>query len=184
MPAFELRFSPFLFILISLLLLLVPLRWLLAIVFSIILHESFHLGAIKLLGGEVKGVSVGCGGIELRTAPMPCWKELLCAAAGPVSFLLPLLFARLVPAVAICSLVHSVYNLLPIFPLDGGRILRCICGTAENLFVFIQTAVLLGIVLLGGYLTVFLKMGILPLVAGLAVLGKASKEKFLAKLAN
>lgn len=52
-------------------------------------------------------------------------RELLCVLAGPaVSFSL-LALARFFPRIAICGLVQGIYNLLPIYPLDGGKALRC-----------------------------------------------------------
>ena len=56
--------------------------------------------------------------------------ELLCALAGPFGSLLLALLLRHVPELAICGLIQGVYNLLPLYPLDGGRALRCLFSFA------------------------------------------------------
>ena len=50
--------------------------------------------------------------------------ELLCALAGPVGSLLLALLPF--PMLALCGLCQGLFNLLPIMPLDGGRVLGCI----------------------------------------------------------
>ena len=89
------------------------------------LHEGGHLLALWALHGQLQHVTLGFGDVQIRTAPLPPGSEALCALAGPAANLLCAgLFLRILPEFAGVSLALGAFNLLPIFPLDGGRLLR------------------------------------------------------------
>lgn len=89
------------------------------------LHEGGHLLALAGLRGQLQRVTLGFGDVQIRTAPLPPGAEALCALAGPAANLLCAgLFLRILPEFAGVSLALGAFNLLPIFPLDGGRLLR------------------------------------------------------------
>lgn len=59
--------------------------------------------------------------------------EILSALAGPAGSFLLLSLYRVAPHIAICGLIQGMYNLLPVYPLDGGRALRrAMEGRLEN----------------------------------------------------
>lgn len=132
------------------LLLVLPLRWVLGAFTAAAFHEFCHYLAIRASGGEVKGILIRPAGTVMQTTDLSSGRELVCALAGPLGGLLLLLFARWIPWAALCALVQSSFNLLPIYPLDGGRALQCavrllrphghpekICGRAGGICILL-----------------------------------------------
>lgn len=168
--------------------LLLPLPWLVSAAFAACFHEACHLMALRLLNGRLMGIRIGGHGAVIRAGELSAPRELICLLAGPVGSLSLLLFARYIPRAAVCALLQSAYNLLPLYPLDGGRALRCIarltlppdradrfCAVAENVCRGV-------IVICLGYLTVKFGLGMLPVLAGILILLGSRKEILLAKL--
>lgn len=110
----------------AMLLLVVPLNWLLAAATAAVFHELSHSAAILLLGGKIHGLKILPDGIRMETSPMTAWQEILCSLAGPAGSLLLVLLGKHTPRIALCALVQGCYNLLPVYPLDGGRALHCL----------------------------------------------------------
>ena len=108
----------------AVLLLTLPLTWLLSAMLAALFHELCHLLALALMGIPVHGIGIGSRGSRIHTPPLDPKRELVCAAAGPLGSLFLLLFLRQIPRIAICAAFQGLYNLLPLYPLDGGRILR------------------------------------------------------------
>jgi Zn-dependent protease len=110
---------------------------------SIIIHEFSHSLVARKYGLEIKGITLFIfGGVaEMKDEPNSPKTEFFMAIAGPIaSFLLSILFAVLYQVANILELsipiigtlgylsainmMLAVFNMVPAFPTDGGRILR------------------------------------------------------------
>ncbi|MCB1232539.1 MAG: site-2 protease family protein [Verrucomicrobiae bacterium] len=121
--------------------------FILLIFLCVILHEFGHAMAAKAFGIQTPDITLlPIGGVaRLQRMPDKPWQELIVAIAGPlvnvviagVLFLaLGLrmnseLFEKLasptgsvLPKVAVVNVMLVVFNLIPAFPMDGGRVLR------------------------------------------------------------
>lgn len=163
---------------LALAVLVLPLQWFIAIVLAAAFHELCHYLAICFCGGQIVGISADMRGAKLEVVGLSNQQELFCALAGPAGGLLLLLLIRWIPRTAICGVFQSLFNLLPIYPLDGGRALKCgmelilPVEQAERVCLWIRR-ICLGLVIgLGLYGTVFLGLGLMPLLLGIIICGK------------
>ena len=148
----------------------------------ILLHELGHAVVARARGIPISGITLFLfGGVaELGGEPPSAWTEFLMAIAGPaVSVFLAIVFWLLAVAGyhggwphqvvivlgdlgAINALV-LVFNLIPAFPLDGGRVLRSIMwGMTGNLRRSTYRASLAG----QGFAWLLIGLGILQFFAG------------------
>ncbi len=106
------------------LLLFLPLAWVAGAVLAAFIHELGHFAVLWLYDIRIWKIYIGISGARIETEPMPDFQELLCALAGPVMGACLCFLWRWVPYAAIWALVQTVFNLLPIYPLDGGRVVK------------------------------------------------------------
>lgn len=172
------------YLLAALLLLTLPLNWFLAALTAAVIHELFHFLGILLAGGRIMGIQIGAGGARITVAGLTTAQELFCALSGPVGGLLLLFLCRWFPRIALCGLVQSAFNLLPVFPLDGGRAVQCAVslflpeGKRDALCRFIERLFLLGIAFLGVWAAWVVHSGwLLFLAALLLVLKKNTLQR-------
>lgn len=166
----------------ALLILLLPLDWLMAAVGAAAFHELCHALGIYLLGGKIKSVCISVGGAVMETEIPGKGRELLCALAGPMGSLLLITFCHIFPKLAICAGVQGIFNLLPVYPLDGGRAVRCcldlcIPQKAEGIQITIEIMALISLAALAAAGTFVLSMGILPLFVTALFILKAILRK-------
>ena len=110
---------------------------------SLLLHELAHCFVARRFGVPIAGITLFLfGGVaEMENRPQSPKAEFLIALAGPVMSLalalgfvflsgIAALFGRMTVLstvfsyLAAINLILAVFNLLPAFPLDGGRIMR------------------------------------------------------------
>jgi Zn-dependent protease/CBS domain-containing protein len=108
---------------------------------SVLLHELAHSLIARREGLEISGITLFLfGGVsKLSKEPISARSELLIAVAGPATSLILgggfQLLGKLSPfpaagvilqTLGAINLMLAVFNLIPGFPLDGGRVLRAI----------------------------------------------------------
>lgn len=178
--------NPRCFILLAFALLLLPFRWIIAWVAASAFHEFCHYIALRLSGCRVLRVMIGPGGAVMDTDLTGDAKEIICALAGPFGSLLLLLIGRHCPRSALCALFQSVYNLIPIYPLDGGRALRGVLrkvfpDNGEIIGKWIEYCATAALLILCAYAALVLGLGILPLLLAVGLILKNRHRKFACK---
>ena len=122
----------------ALLILTIPLQWLMAAAAAATVHEMGHICTVWLSGGRINSIVVQPGSVSIHTSPMGRRQNAMALAAGPLASLSLLLIFPFFPRIAFCGAVQGVFNLLPLMPLDGGKLLRMlsmdeeICKTVET----------------------------------------------------
>ena len=111
--------------------------------FSIVIHELSHSLTARVFGTNMTGITLFLfGGVaEMESEPKTAKAEFFTAIAGPaISIVLGVVFLWLAGATSATptplnvlvgylgrlNLVLAAFNLIPAFPLDGGRVLRSI----------------------------------------------------------
>lgn len=166
--------------------LLIPLRLFAAWLIAVAVHECCHLAAVWLTGGQCNGVQIGMCGAKIEIDPMSSWKEIVCAAAGPMGSLMLLALSRMLPVIAFCGALQAIWNLLPLYPLDGGRVLQTLVlilfpNRADKVIRCIRCAVML---LLAGFCAaaiLLLDLGVFPLLILIGIWVKTGTVKFPCK---
>ena len=166
----------------TILLLIIPVRLLLAATISIIVHELFHLFALRILGIPVFGISFNICGAKIQTQEMLPKQELVCALAGPIGGLVLMLLYRYCPVISFCALVQTCYNLLPIYPTDGGRVLRCALkllaiGDAHRWILGVEWITIILVVLGCVYVMIVYPIGIAPICLPLFLILNTVRNK-------
>ena len=150
-------------ILFGFLLFLVPFPWFVAWIAAASFHEICHWLVVKLYGGNVRLFFAGIGGASMQCNGLSNRAYLLAVLAGPVGGFVLVMLGRWFPRLAICSWLLSVYNLLPVLPLDGGQAMRLLLKS-NTVFCFFEKITLIIISALAVSSCIVLNFGLLPLI--------------------
>lgn len=167
--------------------LLFPLQWVVAWLVASMIHECGHLIALRICNVSWNGVKILPYGFRIEADTLTPFVEVICAAAGPIIGLVPLVFARVVPRIAVCAMIQSVCNLLPLSSLDGSRVISGIAHTilsdqkAERVSLYAERAVLFFIGVGAVCMTIVGTCGVFSLSVLALVLIKTGKIKFSCK---
>ena len=151
---------------------------------AVLLHEAAHALLLYLCHVPVIGFRLCICGAVIQTQLCSYRDELLCAAAGPVCNLILLIcFLRINPVLSIVNAVLATVNLLPLYPLDGGRILYALLmmhmdpTRASICMRYVAVVVCCLLMLSVCWLTIVGQAGIWPIFAALVLLCRAGQGK-------
>jgi len=154
----------------------------LGLLFSIVFHELWHSLIARKFGLPMRGITLFIfGGVAEMTEEPPSPKaEFFMAVAGPISSVVlslglfgifflgmgggwPESVIGVIHYLAFLNLILAGFNLLPAFPLDGGRVLRSVLwGWRDNIRWATQISSKIG----GAFGIALVVLGILELFLG------------------
>lgn len=157
------------------------------IFFSIVFHEFSHSIVARYFGIPIRGITLFIfGGIaEMEKEPPTPKTEFLVAIAGPLaSFLLAFIFQyveKMASAnewpifitgvsyyLGYLNLILAIFNLVPAFPLDGGRMLRAgLWAIKKNLHTATRISSQIG----SGFGLVLMVLGVFAFLQGQFIAG-------------
>ena len=157
------------YIWLACLLVLLPLKWLLSALFAGIFHEVCHVMVLLALGGKIEKICISISGCVIESTAPENWQSMCSILAGPVGSLLLILLSGRIPEVAVCGLLHGLYNLFPVLPLDGGRLLQLLLyrlcpERAEMILLWIGRIFCTAILISSVCVSEVLSLGIFPVV--------------------
>lgn len=176
-----------------------PLSVIVSVLLAAAVHECGHLLFLRLLHVPIEGLRLSALGAEIfarGTQRLSYGGELLVTLAGPaVNLLTAVIFAQISLHTqwlggylfAGANVVLGAYNLLPILPLDGGRILYLVIAfffgpmVGDAVAAVVGTACALSLLVLGIYLSVVSGSGMFFLLAAISLLCGTLPQLALAK---
>ncbi len=136
----------------------------------VLLHEFGHALACRSVGGRAEHILLWpLGGVAYVRPPQRPGATLWVSAAGPLVnvVLVPLTviawaavsnavpgsdLAELTSSIAVINVIVLIFNVLPVYPLDGGQILRSVLWFFVGPHQSLTVATIVGLVGAGGFL--------------------------------
>ena len=187
MPGSKMTVTPRFYVLIAATLIVVPLPWLLGWLLAAVIHELCHYAALLFCKAPIYHVEIDVQGAVIETSGLTWGQAVICALAGPAGGLILLAGSNVFPRVAVCALLQSVYNLLPVYPLDGGRALHGVLtgllsvSAADLVCTIVGYFTILSVLVLCCCAAFAWNLGYLPLFFGLAFCVRAMRAKIPCK---
>ena len=174
----KVRIDPFVYPFCAFLLLAVPIRVLCGWFGAAVCHEFGHIMVQRILGGRSAKILIRPAGAVIEGEDLGIWRNIISVLAGPAAGAVPMFLYGLFPELALCSFLLTVYNLIPLYPLDGGRVLYLMsekCGAMRIAVIAVETVAIVCILCMTFWYHT--PVPLLPVVPHL-------REKYLAKRGN
>lgn len=159
-------------------------RLCLCFLLALVCHEVGHAVTMVVRRVPIYGIDLQTSGALISGGFRGYTEELVCALAGPLtSFLASAVTFRLYSDFSIVSACLGAVNLLPIYPLDGGRILRSSLLLwserldVERVVTWVTAVTCATLMLAACWMTVELQSGLWPIFASLALFWRVAAAK-------
>lgn len=167
---FSITVSPRFCIFAAISLILIPLPWLVGWFVAAAVHELFHCLALCMCRKKISQILIDIDGAQICTAQLTDGQIIFCALAGPAGGGLLLFLSGHCPRLALCAFIQTLFNILPIYPLDGGRALRgltrvlCSDTVSQRIYCVVEAILIMAILLLCVCAAFILHLGLSPIL--------------------
>lgn len=155
----------------------------LALIGVLVFHEYGHLRAMKKCGLPTKGMYLipFVGGLAVGDMPKSRWQDVYISMMGPVFGLIMTVAFYLVylitdshfaGLVASTSALLNLFNLIPVHPLDGGRVVKSLVFSGRNYLALVALLAISAVCFVAAwklgfyFITFFIVLGVIDIVAG------------------
>ena len=159
------------------------LEFALALIGVLVFHEYGHLRAMKKSGLPTKGMYLipFVGGLAVGDMPKTRWQDVYISMMGPVYGLIMTVAFYIVylvteshfaGLVASTSALLNLFNLIPVYPLDGGRVVKSLVFSGRNYLALVALLAISALCFVGAwklgfyFITFFIVLGVIDIVAG------------------
>ncbi|WP_323816358.1 site-2 protease family protein [Cellvibrio sp. NN19] len=159
------------------------LEFALALIGVLVFHEYGHLRAMKKCGLPTKGMYLipFVGGLAVGDMPKTRWQDVYISMMGPVYGLIMTVAFYIVylitdshfaGLVASTSALLNLFNLIPVYPLDGGRVVKSLVFSGRNYLALVALLLISALCFVGAwklglyFITFFIVLGVIDIVAG------------------